>query len=270
MKQKLKKLILVAGISMMAFGITGCGEKDTSVSDIYARGVLRVAAPSSDTDYFYYDSEAEDFRGTEAEMIDIVSQAIGLPVEYNRMSKEEYGTGLSTGVVDLAIGSIGADDNEFFDYGKSMSYADKALFIVSPCGLYVGDISVFQNQSVGVDADINSSSYSQLLYVDGINPLSFETKENAAVALLSGDISGYVCFKEDAEYLVDTYEELQMQNGFDFSNEEYVIITMPSSFQLLSGVNSCVQNYMEGEAKTSWVKAAEEAEAAAAEKISNQ
>ncbi len=250
--------------------VSGCGQKDLSVSSIVQKGVLTVGVPDVDTNMFYLDKETNEYRGIEAEIVDIIAHGINLPVEYVRMDKDAFLTNLSTGSVDLIIGSLCGSDSIYSTYYSSKSYADSELYIVTPRGLGVGDLSIFMNKNIGISSKINSMSYSDLLYVSGIVPYSFESSDAALVSLGKNDISGYLCFKEDAEKMIDSNSNYQMQNAIGLSNEKYNIIMMPNGNQLLNGVNQCISDYLSGDKRPSWIVEAEEKEKSEKEKIENQ
>ena len=255
LKGKKKMMMLGMSICMTAGMICGCGQQqDTSVVDIQSRGVFRVAIPTYDTNMLYYDETVQDYRGTEAEVIDIITQSLGTDVEFIPVADEEMITAIDTGNCDMAIGRIASDDARIAGYGVTTSYDTACLYWVTPRGIYAGDISVFKGQDVGVSSEISSSSYVDLNYVDDIAIYEYEDTESAELSLGNGEIEGYLCYKDEAEYMVSKNTDLQIQNASGLPRESYVMVTKPEYAALIDGCNNLIREYVEGNLETSWAQ----------------
>lgn len=238
---------------VLAIGLTACGEEpDYSVVNIQQAGVLRVAVPDYETSMFYYDAEAEDYRGTEAEVIDIIATAIGVPVEYTKFPKESLATAVLSGSADLAIGQIHADDMETQGVATSITYGSEKLYVVTPRGILAGDLKVFEDQGVGVSSRLTQKSFEKLIYVPGVTLSTFNNSDTVIGALSYGNIRGYVCYESEANYIVEN-GDFQIQSTPGLLDEQFVIIMDPSKTNLIIGTNSKIKAFLNGEVTASWI-----------------
>lgn len=249
-----KKAIKICAITLsIAACISGCGDKqeDTSVSDIQARGVMKVAVPDHDTSLLYYDNEALAYRGAEAELIDILSQSMGVPAEYVVVSDDQLINSLAVGGADIAIGYIDEQSAELSDYAKTISYGGEDLFVVSPRGMYVGSLTVLKDSTVGVSSRIDSHAYNEVYYSGAANVVVYSDSQSVLSAFQNDDIEGYICYRSEAEFLVES-GELQVQSCRDLQRENFVIAMLPGKNLLLSGCNSLIEAYLSGDAVACW------------------
>lgn len=251
LKKTLCLLLTIALVSTFA----GCGEEpDQSVNNIRARGVLKVAVPNTESSMFYFDDEAQDYRGLEAEMIDVLAAAIGVEKEYVFVEKELLLTQVLTGVADVAIGQITADTVQNNTLYPSASYGSEKTYIVTPRGVYAGDKSIFENRAVGVSSRISQGTYGEYLYINNCELMGYNNSENVIGALNNGIIGGYVCFKAEADYLVN-HGDYQVQLAPGLSGEEFVIAILPTATNLISGTNFTIGEFLNKTRTASWVEA---------------
>ena len=264
MKKLLKKFTIACMTALTVFTITACGkgQTDTSVSDIVARGTFRVAIPEYDTSLLYYDAEAGAFRGTEAEIIDVISVSLGVPVEYVEVPRGELLLAVANGNADMAIGYIDQNSSSLQNYGKTISYGGENLYVVSPKGVYVGSLTVFKDNKVGVSNLIDSNAYGSVYNCGAAEVLIYDNSQSVISALVNDEIEGYICYQSEAEYLISS-GEFQVQSCADLDREEFVIATLASNTELISGSNNLIKMYLEGQKTASWMPDPEVAEQAA-------
>lgn len=247
--------ILILTMGMMA----GCGAaaQDTSVGEIQSRGVFRVAIPDYDTSLLYYDTEAGAFRGTEAEVVDIIATSLGVPVEYVEVPKSDLLLAVSNQQADMAIGYIDKNSTAASSYGLTISYGGENLYVISPKGVYVGSLTVFKDNKVGVSNLIDASAYSPIYNCGAAEVLMYDNSQSVISALQNDDIKGYVCYQSEAKFLLSS-GEFQVQSCVDLEREEFVMATFADRTELLAGCNNLIKGYLEGTKRASWVPAPEE------------
>lgn len=266
MKTFIKKFLTLSACAVTSiFVLSGCGKEvqDTSVDDIRARGSFKVGILNYDTDLMYYDADIDAFRGTDAEVVDILSQSLGVPVEYTEMSsKDEMINAVKTGTIDIAIGNLNSSSQDIADLGKTLSYGNGNIYIVSPRGVYIGDLSVLKNQKVGVSQRLDKAAYENVYYSGATDVRIYSNSQSVYDALNDKTIAGYVCYKSEAQYLASD-GSLQVQSCKKLPEENYVIVALPEKTRLIAGCNGLIESYLSGEAKTTWQIQEEEATASA-------
>ena len=249
----LKKTFSLIAVLAMLLSLTACGEEpDASVNNIRARGVLKVAIPNTESSMFYYDEEAQDFRGLEAEMIDVLAAAIGVEKEYVPVDAELLYSQVLTGVCDVAIGMKTAAEITQNSLAASTSYGSEKLYIVTPRGVYAGDKNVFSGKGLGVSSRLASDGYSDYLYILNVNMMKYNNSDNVIGALNTGAITGYLCFKSEAEYIL-SQGDYQLQVAPGLTGEQFAIAILPTSTNLISGTNFTVNEFLTGAKCASWI-----------------
>lgn len=255
MKSLFKRIVTLTVVSVMSVLVfAGCGNQqvDTSVNDIKTRGVLRVAIPNYNTSLLYYDDNAGAYRGKEAEVVDVIAQALGVTVEYTPSSKEQMYNSLTMGTADITVGYLDENSANLSNYYKTVSYGGENLYVVTPRGVYVGDLIVFSGKNVGVSSLIDSAAYSEVYTSGAAGVQLYNTTDSAREALKSGAIAGYVCYRSEGDVLVGT-GEFQIQSCNELARENFVIAMLPTANNLLIGCNNHIEAYLEGTEVPTWV-----------------
>lgn len=247
MKMSIKKemgrialLIVLAGVI-----VAGCGKKeDRSVEEIQSCGVLRAAVPDTQTMLFYQDEETDEYRGEEAELVEMIAEALGVSVQYLPVGRENFYGMLSTGEADIAIGSIMDSSSLTQNSLYSTPYGSGYIYIVTLRGFYVGDLGVFSNKTVGVSTQLAPESANALYAVDNIDIQSYDNTASVSADLTGGKIAGYLCYQSEAEDLLKQ-GEYQVQDAAGIERENYVILAPVDSATLLEGINAVIRQYTE-------------------------
>lgn len=253
-----KKLIvrLIALCTLTVIMAVGCGKKqtDSSVEDVKGRGVLRVAILNYDTSLMYFDSEANAYRGLEAEVIDVIASALGVEVEYVPTAKDQMFNAVNVGNADIAIGYIDENNTNISTVAKTMSYGGEDLYIVSPRGVYASNLNVFDKKVVGVSTLIDANAYGNL-YTSGVEDvLKYNGTQSVIADLKSNKIAGYICYRSEGSAIAES-GEFQIQSCKELEREAFVIISSKSSGNLIVGCNNHIEAYLTGEELPTWVKA---------------
>lgn len=239
---------LLSGIAMLlgCLMLVGCGgPKDTSVSDIQTRGTLRVAVPDSESVLLYQNEEGE-YEGMESEIVDIIASALGTDVEYIKVSNATLSKSLEMGEADIAIGSLVYDQSYYTELQPSIVYGGDYVYVISEKGVYVGSLSVFEGQTVGVSSMIPSISKIKIYGIENAELIDYNNTNSVRNALDNGEIAGYFCYQKEAEELIAD-GHYQVQNAVNMDREEYVVLTPAGSGALRNGIDVILSQYLAGE-----------------------
>ena len=255
MRTFVKKIVSVSCmVAMLLCIMTGCGNQnvDTSVNDIRTRGVLKVAVPNYDTALLYKDETVNAYRGTEAEVVDVIAQALQVSVEYVPCTKDQMLNAVLVGTADLAIGYIDEQSNSISNLGKTISYGGENLYVVSPRGVFVGNLSVLSGKTIGVSSLIDPAAYGEVYTAGADGVLLYNATSAVVDAFHNGNIAGYICYRAEGATLSED-GEFQIQSSNDLSTENFVMVTLPTKTGLLAGCNSHIKAYLEGTELPTWV-----------------
>lgn len=256
MKSLFKRIVSTVVTSVMLLTIaTGCGNQveDLSVNNIRTRGSIRVAIPNYDSSLLYFDEKAQAYRGKEAEVVDVIATALGVTAEYIPSTKEQMYNSLTIGSADIIIGYLDANSANIANYGKTVSYGGENLYVISPRGVYVGNLGVFSGKIVGVSSLIDSSAYGNV-YTSGVESVQlYNNTESVIEALKSGAIAGYICYRSEGDVIASS-GEFQIQSCNDLKREEFVVAMLPTASNLLIGCNNHIEAYLEGTELPTWIE----------------
>lgn len=240
MKKRIPAIIIMLILAAIS---VGCGsKKDTSVSDIQKRGVLRVAVPDKDSAFLYRDADG-NYIGTEKEIVDTIAGALGVGVQYITEKPDVFTDKLDTGEADMAIGSIVFDSTRHGRDLSSVVYGGDYLYVVTERGIYVGNLDVFEKKSVGISNAVPGVTRSPIYSVSDVEVIDYNNLNSAKTALDNMEIAAYFCYRQEAEQLIAN-GRYQVQNISEIGREDYVILTPGSSVELMNGINVLVEQYL--------------------------
>lgn len=257
MKSHMRMLVSTIAMCILTMGlITGCGnkQKDNSVETVISQGTLKVAIPNYDTAFLYFDKNINQYRGIEAEVATVIAQDLGVSVEYLPVSKDSLTNEVKLGNADIAIGHIDTYNSDISSVLSSISYGGEDLYVISPRGIYVGNLDVFDKKPVGVSAVIDQSAYSGLYTSGAANVVSYSDTMSVVDALRNNSIAGYVCYRAEGAAIAES-GEFQIQSCKDLPRESFVIISSQICGKLIEECNKCIEAYLNGEMIPEWVQA---------------
>lgn len=248
MKRKGLILIGLAAGTMMTLFLSGCGKtKDDTIARIQSAGVINVAVPNKDSAFLYLD-ESGSYAGTDAELVDSIASALGVGIRYIPDDTDSFTNLLTTGGADIAIGTISSKDYDTTRFSASESYGSDFLYVITPRGVYPGDLCIFDDQEVGIEADLSSNAEGSLYVIKNPAITKYRSIEDAASDLEYDRIKAFFCYSDSAEKMLEL-GDFQIQNVADVDKDEYVILTGQDRTQFLHGVNICIQQYLEAKDK---------------------
>lgn len=238
---KFRAVLLAAGVGLVLGGCSG--KKKDPVAQIREAGVLKAAIVNTDSRFTSLDGEAP--VGVEPELTEAIAEALGVPVEYNIMSRNEALQAVSEGQADLAVGCIHSSKELAEEYRLSASYGKSSFCVITGSGDYVMTIGALENSQVGADKNLDSETKEQLNQVSGLILQETDLK-TAAEAIRNGKLRAYICYEEQAKMLTAD-SEIQIQNLMNLDAEEFSIVTRKDSQNLASGIDTIVRQFLEKE-----------------------
>ncbi len=232
-------------VAMFSLLVPGCGKKkEDSVAAIRAAGVLRVALVNTDSSFTHMEGGTP--AGQEPELVEYIAQALGVEAEYKVCDRQGALSAVTAGEADVALGCIDGSGSLSGEYLLSGSYGRGYLYAVTKRGDFVLTIGALADSALGVEAALEEGTVTQLYGAENVTVSDYSQASQAAQAIQSGEIRAYICGQKQAEELLEE-TGLQVQNVENLEPEEYVIVAEKSDQTLVSGINTLIRQFLEGE-----------------------
>ena len=228
MKWMTKTQVLLLGLVFLALGLAGCGgQKADRVDQIQAAGTFPVAL---------WGATQEDLA-----LMEEIAQGLGARAEpLEAESPEEAREMVADGRADFAIGRI-PDTLDIGDVcGRSLSYAQGKLYVLTRRGDYSDCPAAFAGRSLGVPSELKGLTGGWPSGVDGPELVWYTREDQGMKALAEGTIDGYVCRLDQGLRLLKEDSRIQMQNLQAVAPEQYVILVRREDARLMQGINSII------------------------------
>lgn len=236
--------MITAYMLLAAALLTGCGKSERNpAEEIQERGVLRVAVPDTASTFLYQDDETGEYLGIEADIVTMLADMLTVDVEYIAAERNVFINKLSIGEADIAIGSIAEGSFVTAGYSSSVSYGGESIYMVTPRGMYAGDLTVFTDKTVGISSQANSGFSSIFYTVDGITVQSYDNINSVISDLENEKIDGYACYQLEAEELLSR-GDYQVQDVPGAGRENFVILAANGSDALIEGIDVLILQYL--------------------------
>ena len=239
---KMKKIGVVVLAAGLALSVSGCSGKTVdSVKAIQEAGVLKVAIVDSDNGFTKL--QGTEPVGIEPELVANIASALGASTEYQILDRNAALQAVTDGTADIALGCINGSQSLTNNYLCTTSYGKGFFYAVTEKGDYAQSAGAFENSAVGVNKNMDEDHRSQLSAASGITISEYGNAETAAQDIKSGRIRAYICGEAEAkELLADT--ELQVQNMFEMTPDQYVIVAGKDDQTLVNGMNTLISQFL--------------------------
>ena len=237
--KKIGAIVLAAGL---ALSVSGCsGKTENSVKTIQQSGVFRVAIVDSGNQYTSLQGSA--LVGFEPELIETISEALGVSTEFQVLDKNAALEAVTAGTADVALGCIDGSANLIDSYLFTTPYGKGFYYVVTEKGNFAQSAGAFANTAIGMNSTLGNDVRSQLSSAAGVTVSEYGNYETAAADIKSGRIHAYICNEEEAKTLLSD-SELQVQNLFDVDAAEYVIVAEKYDTALVNGMNTMIAQFL--------------------------
>jgi len=225
------------------------------MKEIYKRGTLRVAMPSTDRKPFFYNNDKGILSGSDVDIAADMAAQLGVKVEYIRTagSFDQVINQVAAGKVDIAISKLSA----------TLPRAEKVLFSDPYLKLHQGillnrlamarlgstSLDPFQRLSqakvkLGVIAGTSYVGYANLLFAKA-RIIPYATPQESMDAAIKGEVAAIYYDELQLKQLLannpDSSIDLQLHIMKD-RDDLIAIAIPPSNVQLLSWVNLYLQS----------------------------
>lgn len=251
MKKTMKWIIPMAGI---AASLAACGKQETppppSVLDdkVLVVGLLDTEDRSC---YRMVDENGTPFyAGWEPDILGILDNANQeITLEYRYASdRAELISWLNTGEVELAAGSFSRMEAYSTQYNVSDEYGIGSIYIVNKKNGYLDTLVAFQDESVGVSAQIPVNKVGEITGIDGVTQKAYADVAVLGHDIENGDVTAGLCTEDEAMYLLRN-TELQAAELRGTPQISLVFLSQLGQDYLMEWVNYAIDQHFQSIAK---------------------
>ncbi|MBJ9975857.1 transporter substrate-binding domain-containing protein [Pseudomonas sp. S75] len=180
------RTLLLATFLCSSSLVTGIAQADT-LSDIQARGVLKVAVPQ---DFPPFGSVGPDLkpRGLDIDTAQLLADKLGVKLALTPVNSTNRIPFLTTGKVDLVISSLGKNPEREAVIDFSKPYAPFYLAVFGPAEASISDVAALAGKTISVTrGSIEDMALTAVAPADAVVK-RFEDNNSTIAAYLSGQV----------------------------------------------------------------------------------
>ena len=241
--KKMKVMALVLAAALACMSLTACGgSKDsgdgTSASgNEEGKGLTVATSP----DFPPFESlENNEIVGIEVDIMNLISEDLGMPVKYEQMDFDSVIPGVQTGKFDVGMSGITVTE----DRQKNCDFTDP-YFLASQAIVVTADSPItckadLEGKKISVQTGTTAEEYCM---DNGYEVLSFTANNDAAAALTTGKVDAWVVDNEVAVALAAQQGLTVLDEAM--TSEPYAFAFAKGSDELVSSFNASLKELMD-------------------------
>ena len=241
--KKMKVMALVLAAALACMSLTACGgSKDsgdvTSASGNEAGKGLPVATSPDFPPFASLENKA--IGGIEVDIMNLISEDLGMPVKYEQMDFDSVIPGVQTGKFDVGMSGITVTE----DRQKNCDFTDP-YFLASQAIVVTADSPItckadLEGKKISVQTGTTAEEYCM---DNGYEVLSFTANNDAAAALTTGKVDAWVVDNEVAVALAAQQGLTVLDEAM--TSEPYAFAFAKGSDELVSSFNASLKKLMD-------------------------
>lgn len=241
--KKMKVMALVLAAALACMSLTACGGSKDSGNGTSASGNeegegLTVA---TSPDFPPFESlENNEIVGIEVDIMNLISEDLGMPVKYEQMDFDSVIPGVQTGKFDVGMSGITVTE----DRQKNCDFTDP-YFLASQAIVVTADSPItckadLEGKKISVQTGTTAEEYCM---DNGYEVLSFTANNDAAAALTTGKVDAWVVDNEVAVALAAQQGLTVLDEAM--TSEPYAFAFAKGSDELVSSFNASLKKLMD-------------------------
>ena len=241
--KKMKVMALVLAAALACMSLTACGGSKDSGDGTSASGNEEgkglTVAPSPDFPPFE-SLENNEIVGIEVDIMNLISEDLGMPVKYEQMDFDSVIPGVQTGKFDVGMSGITVTE----DRQKNCDFTDP-YFLASQAIVVTADSPItckadLEGKKISVQTGTTAEEYCM---DNGYEVLSFTANNDAAAALTTGKVDAWVVDNEVAVALAAQQGLMVLDEAM--TSEPYAFAFAKGSDELVSSFNASLKKLMD-------------------------
>ena len=258
---KMKKIIALAAVAVMAFTFAACGNGgsqdsqaagDNTSAPTEAQapeetgGVLVMATNAAFPPYEYVDGN--DYVGIDVEIAGAIAKELGMELQIDDMDFDSIVTSVQTGKADIGVAGMTVTEDRLKNVNFSDSYATGVQVIIVTEDSDIASPDDLDGKMIGVQQGTTGHIYCADTPENGgygeENVIAYPNGASAVEALKNGKVDCVVIDNEPAKAFVAANENLKILET-EFVTEEYAIAIAKENTELLEKVNASLTKLKE-------------------------
>ena len=251
---KLKKIIALATVAVLAVSMAACGgNKDaksagdkTSAAGDAAKDTLVMATNATFPPYEYVDGDK--IVGIDAEIAQAIAEDLGMTLQIDDIDFDSIITAVQTGKADIGVAGMTVTEDRLKNVSFSDSYATGVQVIIVPEDSDIASPDDLEGKMIGVQQGTTGHIYCSDTPENGgfgeEHVTAYPNGASAVEALKSGKVDCVVIDNEPAKAFVKANEGLKILDT-EFVTEDYAIAIAKDNEELLKKVNDSLAKLKE-------------------------
>ena len=241
--KKMKVMALVLAAALACMSLTACGGSKDSGDGTSASGneVGKGLTVATSPDFPPFESlENNEIVGIEVDIMNLISEDLGMPVKYEQMDFDSVIPGVQTGKFDVGMSGITVTE----DRQKNCDFTDP-YFLASQAIVVMADSPItckadLEGKKISVQTGTTAEEYCM---DNGYEVLSFTANNDAATALTTGKVDAWVVDNEVAVALAAQQGLTVLDEAM--TSEPYAFAFAKGSDELVSSFNASLKKLMD-------------------------
>lgn len=230
--KKFSKIIALAMVGALAFGLVGCGAKDSEEKD-----TLIMATNAEFPPYEYY--KGQDIVGIDVEIAQEIAKYLKCEIKIEDMEFKGVLAAVQSGKADFALAGLTDNEERRQNVDFSESYATGVQVILVREGSPIKTPDDLKGKIVGVQEATTSDIYiTEDLGEEFVE--RYPKGADAVQALLSGKIDAVVIDNEPAKSFKDSKEGLAILDS-EYVTEDYAIAVQKGNTKMMEKINEAIK-----------------------------
>lgn len=250
---KLAKTLKFTFALLMGVGLTSCGAKMNTLSDIKSKGELVVATNATFQPFEYL--ENGEFKGIDIAVANAYADSIGAKLTVSDIDFDAIVPSIKTYKADIGIAGMTKTDAraKIVDFTDTYYEASQVVIVKKDSSLasYTTSeslLSALEGKKIGCQKGTTGQ-----YYIEGDEEMEFSGIKNAICKqytdgvlatkdLNNGNIDAVIIDSAPASLYVKQYPDCQVVPNITLTNEEYAIAVAKDNTDLLNSLNSFIKD----------------------------
>lgn len=252
MSKRIIALIVMLGMLVLAFGLTGCGQQAAQPAKAK---VLKVGSDTAFAPFEFQDESSKEYIGFDMDLIKAIAKQMGYEVQVQSMGFDGLIPALEAGNIDATISAMTITSERSQKVNFSTPYYKSGLtIVVKSDNDAVKDIKDLAGKNIAVQ--IGTTGADEAKKIPNAKVREFNTAPEAFMELKAGGVDAVVNDKPVNDYYISKAGGKDAKAvGAPLTSEDYGIAVAKKNSELIGQINKALDELKKnGEYEKIYVK----------------
>lgn len=240
----MKKFLSILLVILTVFAFSACGgEKEVTVDDIKARGVLRVGVKDSLVGMGYLNPKTGEYEGLEIDIARKIAEEMGVDVEFLVVTPTTRLQMIDSGDIDISLSNFTITEERQKSYHFTSPYYTDAVGVMVLKNSGIESLEDLDGKTIGVTISSTSAQSLKDYLGEGYNLTFDEFEDHAAIklALSAGAVDAHCV---DTVVLNTYMDDTTMILDERFAAQPFGIVSKLSNTDLNNYIDGLVDQWL--------------------------